>query len=82
MTTPDCYACGMEAGFDQFAEAEGFAHVHFHIVPRMADLRPEHRGPGIFALLRGPEQERVSAEQADHLALALRAHLHPHRTAQ
>ncbi|MET8288835.1 hypothetical protein ABZV80_26825 [Streptomyces sp. NPDC005132] len=40
MTTPDCYACGMEAGFDQFAEAEGFAHVHFHIVPRMADLRP------------------------------------------
>ncbi|MFF2997832.1 HIT family protein [Streptomyces sp. NPDC057950] len=149
MTTPDCYTCGMEAGFDglpprervvhdqlwrvahvfdtavrgwlvllprrhvtavhdltdaeasalgvwqvrlsralrgvtgcaktyvvQFAEAEGFAHVHFHIVPRMTDLRPEHRGPGIFELLRGPEQERVTAEQADHLALALRAHLH------
>ncbi|WP_393086987.1 HIT family protein [Streptomyces sp. LN704] len=155
MTTPDCYACGMEAGFDdlpprecvahdqfwrvahvfdtavrgwlvllprrhvtavhdltdaeasalgvwqvglsralrgvtgctktyvvQFAEAEGFAHVHFHIVPRMTDLRPEHRGPGIFELLRGPEQERVTTEQADHLALAVRAHLHLHRNAQ
>lgn len=28
----------------QFAESEGFAHVHFHIVPRMADLPAAHRG--------------------------------------
>ncbi len=59
----------------QFAEAEGFAHVHFHIVPRMADLRPEHRGPAIFGLLRRPEQERVSADQADQIAHSLRAQL-------
>ncbi|MFE7093655.1 HIT family protein [Streptomyces erythrochromogenes] len=59
----------------QFAEAEGFAHVHFHIVPRMADLLPEHRGPGVFELLRRPEQERVTAEQADRMALALRSEL-------
>ncbi|MEU5719995.1 HIT family protein [Streptomyces sp. NPDC020403] len=57
----------------QFAEAEGFSHVHFHIVPRTADLPQEQRGPGVFALLRAPESERVTAEQADRTALALRA---------
>jgi diadenosine tetraphosphate (Ap4A) HIT family hydrolase len=59
----------------QFAEAEGFAHVHFHIVPRMAELPPEYRGPGVFGLLRRPEQERVTTAQADHMAHSLRARL-------
>ncbi|MFI5875137.1 HIT family protein [Streptomyces sp. NPDC051445] len=59
----------------QFAEAEGFAHVHFHIVPRMADLHPQHRGPGIFELLRRPEQERVSDDRADRMAQSLRVRL-------
>ncbi|MEU1043428.1 HIT family protein [Streptomyces sp. NPDC005907] len=59
----------------QFAEAEGFAHVHFHIVPRGADLPPEQRGPGVFALLGRPEGEQVPAEQADRLARSLRARL-------
>nr|WP_161558348.1 HIT domain-containing protein [Streptomyces antimycoticus] len=66
----------------QFAEGEGFAHVHFHIVARVADLRPEHRGPGIFELLRGPEQERVTADQADQIAHSLRAQLHEHLNTQ
>ncbi|WP_392972485.1 HIT family protein [Streptomyces sp. LN245] len=57
----------------QFAEAEGFAHVHFHIVPRAEDLRPEHCGPGVFELLRRPEPERVSADQADRIAHSLRS---------
>ncbi|MFE9778371.1 HIT family protein [Streptomyces sp. NPDC005775] len=61
----------------QFAEAEGFAHVHFHIVPRMADLPPGQRGPGVFELLRRPEPERVPADQADRMAHTLRAHLRP-----
>ncbi|MDF3300273.1 HIT family protein [Streptomyces tropicalis] len=59
----------------QFAEAEGFAHVHFHIVPRAADLPPEHRGVGVFDLLRRPAEERVTAEQADRIALDLRARI-------
>jgi diadenosine tetraphosphate (Ap4A) HIT family hydrolase len=59
----------------QFAEADGFVHVHFHIVPRMADLPPEQRGPGVFGLLRRPEQERVTADRADQMAHALRAEL-------
>ncbi|MFF9980064.1 HIT family protein [Streptomyces erythrochromogenes] len=66
----------------QFAEAEGFAHVHFHIVPRTADLLPEHRGPGVFGLLRRPEQEWVTAEQADRMAHALRSRLGGHPDAQ
>lgn len=62
----------------QFAEAEGFSHVHFHIVPRMAELPQEQRGPGVFAWLRAPEPEHVTAEQADRMALALRARLGEH----
>ncbi|MBY8882097.1 HIT family protein [Actinacidiphila acidipaludis] len=56
----------------QFAEAEGFAHVHFHIVPRMHDMPLEHRGARVFALLRRPEPERVTPEHADEVALAVR----------
>ena len=37
----------------QFAEAPGFAHVHFHVVPRAADLSPDLRGPAVFTLLGG-----------------------------
>ncbi|MER5583348.1 HIT family protein [Streptomyces asoensis] len=60
----------------QFAEAEGFSHVHFHIVARAADLPPEHRGPGVFALLRRPGSEQVTADEADRIARSLRARLH------
>jgi diadenosine tetraphosphate (Ap4A) HIT family hydrolase len=35
-----------------FAEAEGFSHVHFHLVPRMNDLPDERRGPKVFAYLK------------------------------
>ncbi|GAA3826161.1 HIT family protein [Streptomyces phyllanthi] len=59
----------------QFAEREGFAHVHFHIVPRGADLPPEHRGPGVFGLIQRPEGERVTTARADDMAHALRARL-------
>ncbi|MFD5815922.1 HIT family protein [Streptomyces sp. NPDC127038] len=57
----------------QFAEAEGFSHVHFHIVPRAADLRPEHRGPGVFELLGRPAEESVPSDEADRMAHSLRA---------
>lgn len=59
----------------QFAEAEGFGHVHLHVVPRAADLAPELRGPRVFALLGLPEAERVSEGEQDRLALAIRAAL-------
>jgi diadenosine tetraphosphate (Ap4A) HIT family hydrolase len=59
----------------QFAEQEGFAHVHFHVVPRMPDLPVDRRGPGIFRYLDPPPGERLREAQRDNLALAVRAAL-------
>ncbi|WP_331768316.1 HIT family protein [Embleya sp. NBC_00896] len=59
----------------QFAEKPGFEHVHFHVVPRMADLAPELHGPKAFALLNPPEAERVPTTEMDRIALALRERL-------
>jgi diadenosine tetraphosphate (Ap4A) HIT family hydrolase len=53
----------------QFAEAEGFSHVHFHVVPRMPDLPQELRGPGVFQLLAVAEP--VSDDHADAMATAI-----------
>ena len=59
----------------QFSEAEGFAHLHFHLVPRMPDQPAEHRGPKVFAHLGHPESSRVTESARDDLALRLRRHL-------
>lgn len=61
----------------QFAEADGFAHVHFHIVPRMGDLAPDRLGPNVFGLLGVTGDARVDSERMDDLARALRTHLAP-----
>jgi diadenosine tetraphosphate (Ap4A) HIT family hydrolase len=43
------HATGSEVEYVmQFAEGEGFHHVHFHIVARAADWNPEWTGPGVF----------------------------------
>ena len=54
------------------AEAEGFGHVHIHVIPRQADLPDDRRGPRIFAYLKQPEAEWVQAEEMDRIADALR----------
>jgi len=36
-----------------FAEAEGFQHIHFHVIPRHPDLDAGFRGPRVFGLLGG-----------------------------
>jgi diadenosine tetraphosphate (Ap4A) HIT family hydrolase len=59
----------------QFAEAEGFAHVHFHIVPRPAELSRELRGPRIFGLLGTDESSRVDATAMDNIGMQLAAEL-------
>ncbi len=59
----------------QFAEAEGFAHVHFHIVPRPPDLARELRGPRIFQLLGATDDEQVGTEEMSRLAAELAAQL-------
>lgn len=59
----------------QFAEKEGFAHVHFHIVPRMPGLPAESRGTAIFRYAQRPQPELLSEPERDELAVALRAAL-------
>jgi diadenosine tetraphosphate (Ap4A) HIT family hydrolase len=57
----------------QFAEQEGFAHVHFHIVPRMPDQPADRRGPRVFGYLGVPADQRLSEQQRDEVAAALAA---------
>jgi diadenosine tetraphosphate (Ap4A) HIT family hydrolase len=66
----------------QFAEAPGFGHVHFHVVPRMADLAAELRGPKIFgALTGGPVTDPSTTTAQDRLAIALTTRLRALRAA-
>lgn len=55
-----------------FAEAEGFAHLHLHVVPRHADLPATHRGPAVFAYLGASPEDRVPEAETDALAAQLR----------
>jgi diadenosine tetraphosphate (Ap4A) HIT family hydrolase len=57
------------------AEAEGFSHVHFHVVPRMADHPTELRGPKIFGALGVPPGQAVAVAETDRLATAIAARL-------
>jgi diadenosine tetraphosphate (Ap4A) HIT family hydrolase len=59
----------------QFAEAEGHAHVHFHVIPRMADQPEERRSVGIFGYLGVPEAERLDGAAMDEIALKVRSFL-------
>lgn len=65
----------------QFSEAENFAHIHFHLIPRYSGAPLELRGPAVFDLLsaaRGgcnlaplEEAERIAAAVRERLAMAL-----------
>jgi diadenosine tetraphosphate (Ap4A) HIT family hydrolase len=52
-----------------FAEAEGFSHLHVHLVPRMPDIPVDHRGPQVFAYHQPPA---VPEGERDELARKLR----------
>lgn len=57
----------------QFADKEGYHHVHFHIIPCMADLPDNRRGPNIFAYMGAPENQPVSEAKMNELAAEIRA---------
>ena len=59
----------------QFAEAERFSHVHFHIVPRQANLAGDLLGPRIFQLLNPADWPVVSEHQVTKVSAALAAQL-------
>ncbi|MDQ2714421.1 MAG: HIT domain-containing protein [Chloroflexota bacterium] len=42
-----------------FSEGQHFEHIHFHFVPRSADIAQELKGFRIFALLNADEQAAV-----------------------
>ena len=58
-----------------FAEAEGFAHLHVHLVPRMPWFTPEQLGPRVFGFLGASDADRVPYADQDALALRLRESL-------
>lgn len=64
-----------KAYFMFFAEAEGFTHLHVHIVPRMATFTAEQQGPRVFSFLGGDEGGRLSPDELDAIALLLRVAL-------
>jgi diadenosine tetraphosphate (Ap4A) HIT family hydrolase len=55
-----------------FAEMPGYAHLHVHVVPRMADVPADELGPGVFVRLGVAEDQRVPVEDMDRLAVAIR----------
>ena len=55
-----------------FAEAEGYEHLHIHVVPRMAWFGPEQRGPKVFSLLGASAGAEIPQDERDTLALRLR----------
>jgi len=57
----------------QYAEHVRHPHVHFHVIPRAADLPEELRGPRIFGALSGGVP--VPEERMNEIAVALREHL-------
>ena len=59
----------------QFSEAEGFSHLHLHVVPRMPDHPADARGPKVFAYLKDDPGQWLPESERDDIALALRAAL-------
>jgi diadenosine tetraphosphate (Ap4A) HIT family hydrolase len=71
-----------KAYFVFFAEAEGFEHLHVHVIPRMAWFTPKERGPGAFTMLGVSPEDEVPEQDRDDLARRLRVALelmHPAR---
>ena len=64
-----------KAYFVFFAEADGFEHLHVHVIPRMAWFTPKERGPGVFTMLGVPPEDEVSEQDRDDFARRLRVAL-------
>lgn len=56
----------------QFSEADGFSHLHVHLVPRMPDHPADARGPKVFVYLNDDPAQWLPESQRDSIALSLR----------
>lgn len=59
----------------QFSEAEGFSHLHVHLVPRLTDHPAEATGPNVFTYMADDQTEWLPESERDSLARAIRAAL-------
>jgi diadenosine tetraphosphate (Ap4A) HIT family hydrolase len=59
----------------QFSEADGFSHLHLHVVPRMADQPDLARGPRVFTYLAEDSAQWPPEAERDDLARSVRAAL-------
>src|SRR3954447_15658514 len=59
----------------QFSEAEGFSHLHVHLVPRGREHPVEARGPRVFTYLTEDPSRALGDTERDDVARALRAAL-------
>jgi diadenosine tetraphosphate (Ap4A) HIT family hydrolase len=59
----------------QFSEADGFSHLHLHLVPRAPDHPADARGPRVFVYLTEDETRWLPESERDRIALSLRAAL-------
>jgi diadenosine tetraphosphate (Ap4A) HIT family hydrolase len=59
----------------QFSEAEGFSHLHLHLVPRLPDHPTDALGPRVFAYLTEDQSQWLPTTERDRIALSVRAQL-------
>jgi diadenosine tetraphosphate (Ap4A) HIT family hydrolase len=52
-----------------------YRHLHVHVIPRMPDQSPDHKGPNMFKLLGVPAERAVPQERRNELAQQLNDHL-------
>jgi diadenosine tetraphosphate (Ap4A) HIT family hydrolase len=59
----------------QFSEAEGFSHLHLHLVPRLPDHPEDARGPRVFAYMTDDQSQWLPTTERDTIALSVGAAL-------
>jgi diadenosine tetraphosphate (Ap4A) HIT family hydrolase len=59
----------------QFSEAEGFSHLHLHLVPRSPDQPEDARGPRAFVHLTDDHARWLPESARDAIALSIRSAL-------
>lgn len=59
----------------QFSEAEGFSHLHVHLVPRLPDHPADAIGPRAFSLLSDDQERWLPEVEMDRIAVEIRAAL-------